>query len=253
MTSPPLNLAEDRSEAVDAPDCDPVGRVGREVIRQVDMDRIAALIERRASSALLDELAGIVLALEAADPRGAGRRSGIVGRLLGRDLGAQARARQAHEHVRIRLDLAERRAQDVATHMCELDEAVVHVHRQRTRLCELAERGRGAIDAFDLGVAARPDAMARRLDHLAVLISTWDVAAAHMRLVRQYGELLLTRYAYVRDVAVPQWRLHADTRGERSFDADDATPDPLRVALATLLQATAPEPAVFPRAQDVRV
>ena len=90
--------------------------------------------------------------------------------------------------------------------------------------------------------------MARRLDHLAVLLSSWDIAIAHMRLVRQYGELLLARYAHVRDVVVPQWR-----RLVESPQAVDDANDPLRDALANLLQATAPEPAVFPRAEDARV
>lgn len=253
MTSHPLQAADDRTATVDAIEFDPVGRVGREIIRQVDPDRIAALIERRASSALLDELAGIVTALETADPRVSGRRAGIVGRLLGRDLAAQARARQAHEHVRIRLALAERRAQDVAAHIRELDEAVAHVRRQRARLAEIADRGREALDAFALGDAPRPDAMARRLDHLAVLVSSWDVAAAHMRVVREYGELLLARYAHVRDVVVPQWRRHAEAILHPAAASDESPPDPLRAALASLLQATAPEPAVFPRAEDVRV
>lgn len=233
-------------------DADPVGRIDREIIGQVDLDRATALIERRSTTALLDELAGIVQALDVAGSRAA-RRGGIVGRLLGRDLSAQAHARQAHEHIRIRLQRAERRAQDVAGHLRELDEAIVHVARQRARLAEIAERGREAIGAFALGSAALPDAMERRLGHLAMLLSSWDVAMAHMRLVRQYGELLLARYAHVRDVVVPQWR-----RGAEAAMAPDAVdgmlPDaPLRGALESMLQSTAPGPAVFPTAQDVRV
>lgn len=250
MTSQSLHRGDAFPGPTDADGPDLIGRVGREIIHQVDPDRIAALLERRAASGLLEELAGIVEALSTGEARSAARRPSIVGRLLGRDLATQARAREAHDHVRIRLQLAERRAQDVIAHMRDLDEAVTHIQRQRTRLAEIAERGRGAFDAFELGDPARPDAMARRLDHLAVLISTWDVAVAHLRLVRQYGELLLARYAHVRDVVVPQWR----QRVEASPMADDGTSaEPLREALASLLQATAPEPAVFPRAEDVRL
>jgi hypothetical protein len=73
-----------------------------------------------------------------------------------------------------------------------------------------------------------------------------------MRLVRQYGELLLARYAHVRDVVVPQWR-HA-VEAALAADADDAMPDAsLRDALASMLQSTAPGPAVLPTARDVRV
>lgn len=247
--SPPR--ADERPGAPDLDGVDPIGRVGREIIHQVDPDRIAALLERRAATALLDELAGIVEALGTTEPRAGGRRASIVGRLLGRDLAVQARAREAHDHVRIRLQLAERRAQDVIGHMRDIDEAVAHVQRQRARLAEIAERGRVARDAFELGEAARPDAMARRLDHIAVLISAWDVAMAHLRLVRQYGELLLARYAHVRDVVVPQWRQRVEAAPLSA--PDDAPAEPLREALASLLQATAPEPAVFPTAQDARV
>lgn len=231
---------------------DPVGRVGREIIRQVDLDRLAALIERRASAALLEELAGIAQAPETADPHGSGRRGGIVGRLLGRDLAAQARAREAHDHIRIRLQLADRRAADVRAHIAELDEAIAHVLRQRVRLAEITDRGRAALEAFALS-ASRPDAMERRLEHLAVLVSSWDVAIAHMRLVRQYGDLLLARYAHVRDAVVPQWRRQAEAA--LAVERRDPAPagEPLREALASLLQSTSPEPAVFPTASDVRV
>ena len=249
MTSQSLHRTGEHPAVPATDGFDPIGRIGREIIHQVDTDRISALLERRASSALLEELGGIVEALETGDPRGGGRRSGIVSRLLGRDLAGQARARQAHDHVFIRLERAERRAQDVAAHMRDLDEAVVHVERQRARLGEIADRGRGAFDAFHLSAPARPDAMARRLDHIAVLLSAWDVSMAHMRLVRQYGELLLARYAYVRDVIVPQWQ----RRVEGEDMPIDAANDPLREALASLLQATAPEPAVFPRGEDARV
>jgi hypothetical protein len=232
---------------------EPVGRIDREIIGQVDLDRVTALIERRSTAALLEELAGIVQALEVAQARTAARRGGIVGRLLGRDMPAQARARQAHEHIRIRLQLAERRAQDVVAHLRDLDEAIAHVVRQRTRLSDTAERGRDALDAFALHAGTLPDAMARRLGHLAMLVSSWDVAVAHMRLVRQYGELLLARYAHVRDVVVPQWRRECEAA--LSPDARDAAhaDAPLRDALASMLQSTAPGPAVLPTARDVRV
>ena len=232
---------------------DPGGRVGRGIIWQVAHDPPTALIERRSTSALLEELAGIVQALEVAQSRTVARRSGIVGRLLGRDLPAQARARQAHEHIRIRLQLAERRSQDVAAHIRELDEAIEHVVRQRMRLSQIAERGRDARGAFALEAGARPDAMERRLGHLAMLVSSWDVAVAHMRLVRQYGDLLLARYAHVRDVVVPQWKREAEAA--MTPDADEtAVPDaPLRDALASLLQSTTPGTAVFPTERDLRV
>ncbi|WP_133499343.1 hypothetical protein [Cognatilysobacter terrigena] len=248
MTSQQLQTAADATEGSDL---DPVGRVDREIIRQVDLDRATALIERRSASGLLDELAGIVQALEVADSRTTPRRATIVGRLLGRDLSGQARARQAHEHVRIRLQLAERRAHDVLAHVRELDDASAHIARQRARLAEIAERGREAFDAFEGGT--RSDAMGRRLDHLTLLLSTWDIAIAHLRLVRQYDELLLARYAHVRDVVVPQWLRRVDAA--LAAEEHDGPPpgEPLREALAVLLQVTAPEPAVFPRAEDVRV
>jgi hypothetical protein len=245
------------SQLLEAPtagaEADPVGRIDREIIGQVDLDRATALIERRSSSALLEELAGIVQALEVAQVQTVARRSGIVGRLLGRDMPAQARARQAHEHIRIRLQLAERRAQEVIVHLRELDDAIDHVVRQRMRLAQAAERGRDARGAFALESGVLPDAMERRLGHLAMLVSSWDVAVAHMRLVRQYDELLLARYAHVRDVVVPQWRRDADA-ALHADGADGAPTDaPLRDALASLLQSTSPGPAVFPTAQDVRV
>ncbi|MGY3266981.1 MULTISPECIES: hypothetical protein [unclassified Lysobacter] len=250
MTSQLLQTAVDATEGSDQ---DPAGRVDREIICQVDLDRATALIERRSASGLLDEIAAIVQALEVADPRTVPRRGTIVGRLLGRDLSSQARARQAHEHIRIRLQLAERRALDVLTHVRELDDAAAHISRQRARLAEIAERGREAYDAFAVEAGTRPDAMGRRLDHLTMLLSSWDVAMAHMRLVRQYDELLLARYAHVRDVVVPQWLRRADAA--LAADEHDGPPpgELLREALEVLLQVTAPEPAVFPRAEDVRV
>lgn len=251
MTSQLLQVPPPGNEGGDG---DPVGRIDREIIREVDLDRVSALIERRSASGLLEELAGIVQALEFAASRASPLRAGIVGRLLGRDLAQQARARQAYEHIRIRLHLAERRAVEVEAHGRELAEAVAHIGRQRARLAEIAERGRGAMDAFAVGAAPRQaDAMARRLDHLTLLISSWDIAAAHMRLVRQYGELLLARYAHVRDVVVPQWRRAVEIALTQDEDGDTQAAELLREALESLLQATAPEPAVFPSGKDLRV
>lgn len=246
MTLSPLHVPA--SGDVDTAGTDAVGRIGREIIGQVDLDHLAALIERRPASALLEELAGIVRALELAGAPG-GRRAGIVGRLLGRDLAVQARAREAHEHVRIRFRLAERRAADVVQHARELDDAIAHVQRQRARLAEIAARGRSALDAFELATVERPDAMERRLDHLAVLLSSWDVAVAHLRLVREYAGLLLARYAHVRDVVMPRWQRQV----EAADDDAAAHTDLLREAVASLLQATAPQAVVQPLAGNVRV
>lgn len=228
---------------------DAVGRVGREIIRQVDLDRLAALIERRPASALLDELAGILRAFDASGPRLIAQRSGIVGRLLGRDLAAQARAREAYEQVRLRLELAERCAAEVVVHAGELDDAIAHVERQRARLSEIAARGRSALHAFDLHAIERPDAMERRLGHLAVTLSAWDVAVAHLRLVRQYAGLLLARYAHVRDVVAPRWRREMESASRGGAQGEDL----LRDALASMLQATAPDAAVRPAARDLRI
>ena len=85
-----------------------------------------------------------------------------------------------------------------------------------------------------------------------------DVLAVVERLrdrfnVRQYGELLLARYAHVRDVVVPQWRRAVEIALTQDEDGDTQAAELLREALESLLQATAPEPAVFPSGKDLRV
>lgn len=153
-----------------------------------------------AGAALVLELERIQQALQARDPRRIRRASGVLGRLFGRDLEAQAEAETLHSQLGVVLLRAEQHAAGL---------------QQRVggdgAMAAAADAGVAALErwiaaAAPAGAAELAEAWRRRLDHLHRVAAAWRLEAAQWRLLQRQGEDLLQRYRQIRDVLLPAWR-----------------------------------------------
>ncbi|WP_369933319.1 hypothetical protein [Xanthomonas tesorieronis] len=170
------------------------------------LDAVGQLLAPRdaaadSGAALVRELEHIQQALQARDPQRIRRASGVLGRLLGRDLETQAEAETLSAQLGVVLLRADRHA---------------YALQQRLdghgALAAAAEAGVAALERWIVAVPAMAsvaplaDAWSRRLQHLQRLAAAWRLEAAQWRLLQQQGNDLLQRYRHIREVLLPAWR-----------------------------------------------
>lgn len=156
-----------------------------------------------AATRLVAEMDNIRQAMSANDGRQIRRSVGLLGRLLGRDVEAQAQA----EQLATQLDVCLLRA-----------DACVHALRQELgqHLQQIArvQMSVAAIDDWAAAGEAVPPpaeevaqaALQRRLQHLRGLARLRDTEADQLRLLHAQGVELIDRYQRIRDVLLPLWR-----------------------------------------------
>jgi len=192
-----------------------------------DPDAIGARLARLPTADLLEQLEAILAAIDSSVPERQRRRSGFFGRLLARDLVAQAQPDDVATRVRLHLATAHDIAERLSIEAVQLD----------TTAPKLRERAR-QLRAFTVDTTG-PDDPQRRV----ALAATWDTAAAHVELVLAHARQLLRRHAQVRDVLVPAWRQQmaltaSDLRG--GHDQLDQTLSEQIAAFRGSLPAVAP-------------
>jgi len=203
----------------------------------VDLDAINARLSRLPTTALLSELDAILAAIDSSDPSRQRRRSGFFGRLLARDLVAQAQSGDADTRVRLHLTAAHDIAAQLADQAAQLEPVASRLREQAARLRSHADD------------AVRPDDP----HHRAAVAATWDTAAAHVELVRGHAAQLLRRHAQVRDVLVPAWRQQVAIAARGGSASAVRLDDALRAQIAALRAASIrPAPSTDP-SQDPAV
>ncbi|WP_318241182.1 hypothetical protein [Xanthomonas bonasiae] len=168
-------------------------------------------------AALVRELEHIQQALQARDPHRIRRASGVLGRLLGRDLEAQAEAETLSSQLGVVLLRADQQALGLQQ---RLDD--------HGAMAAAADAGVAALERW---IAAAPvpvsgtqltEAWSRRLDHLQRVAAAWQLEAAQWRLLQQQGNELLQRYRHIREVLLPAWR-QAESAVQAAHGAAHAT------------------------------
>jgi fused signal recognition particle receptor len=183
-----------------------------------------ALAQRDAAAdsgaALVRELEHIQQALQARDPHRIRRASGVLGRLLGRDLEAQAEAETLSSQLGVVLLRADQQAlglqqrlDDHGAMAAAADAGVAALERW------IAAAAAGAAAA---SAAQLTEAWSRRLDHLQRVAAAWQLEAAQWRLLQQQGNELLQRYRHIREVLLPAWR-QAESAVQAAHGAAHAT------------------------------
>ncbi|KGM54075.1 hypothetical protein N800_05740 [Lysobacter daejeonensis GH1-9] len=209
--------------------------LGRDVLAQVSMDRIAAQLGDLPTAALLQSLGGILDALDGADATRAARRVGVIGRLLGRDLVARAHPDPTEARVRVHLAHAATQATQLECHLVGLQATVAQLESSTRRLQALVDgrQAMAAAEAYLGGESGR-----RRLAYLAAIVDSWRVSAAQLHLAIGNARQLLERHGQVRDFLVPLWRQQATAAevGRRLRDQDASRAADLRHSLRRLLE-----------------
>lgn len=161
-----------------------------------------------AMAALVAVLEQLHLGLQAVNPRAIRRRSGFLGRLLGRDVEAQVRAEALAARLGVLMLQADRHAA-----------ALRHLVVACGQACAEGEGAASALDAWvragtlQLGAsgdgATWQQALSVRLDHLRRLAVLRRLDAAQAQLLGSQAEELLARHQRIRDTLLPAWRQQA--------------------------------------------
>lgn len=173
---------------------------GADLLAAVDLEAIASRLSQLPTAALLAELEAVLDAIDHASPAGSRRRIGWWGRLLGRDLVAQAQPDPLPNLIRLRLDAAQRHGDALAAQIAALEPVTAHLQAQTACLEQRIAEARGA--------AVPGAALQRRLSHLDAVAASWRATTAQIALVRAHAAHLLDRHAQLRDLLLSLWREH---------------------------------------------
>ncbi len=177
--------------------------------------QLAAALDHVPAAALVARLDELRRALQADDPRAARRGTGLLGRLLGRDVQAEAEAARLRDRLGALLAAADRDAEGLEARTAVQQVLLGEVEHATARIGERIDRARRWLDAHpDAGVAQGPvaaprDRLRQRLDQLATVQSSWSIGAGQLALLRDQSLDLLARYRRIRDVLLPAWRQQA--------------------------------------------
>lgn len=187
-----LHATSDQPPATGGPDG--VRGLGADLLAAVDLDMITARLLQLPTAALLAELEAVVATVDHTDTRRSRRRTGWWGRLLGRDLVAQAQPDPVGSRIRLRLSAAQTQADALVVQTAALA-PVANELQQKIADLEALLAGARTTD-----VAEHADAWRRRLTHLELIATSWRSTVAQIALARSYATQLLDRHAQVRDV-----------------------------------------------------
>lgn len=224
---------------------DAVRRIGADILAAVDLAAINTRLAQLPSGALLTEMENILAALDSGDPMRRRRRAGVFGRLIGRDLVAEAEAGSLESRVRLCVLAAQTHADALIGGRAELRTLSTSLQQQIERLNDLLARERAAPPAAAEHEAARQ----RRLQHLDAVLASWRMSVSQVAMVCDHAAALLDRHAQLRDVLVPLWRQRASAEAvaaqldrERAAAIADVR-DALRAQLASLHASASRLPA----------
>lgn len=197
------------SPAVELDDALAVANYGAPVLAAIEQQAAVADSDR-AAARLVAEMDNIHQAMRAHDAGAIRRSVGLIGRLLGRDVEAQAQA----ERLAGQLNVCLLRADSVVAEL----QRVLPVRRQRA--ARMIEAGHAVDSWAEAGEHLVRDASAqagdenaatlallqRRLHHLRGVARLTALEASQLQLLHTQGVELLERYQRIRDVLLPLWR-----------------------------------------------
>ena len=200
VTPPMLPLPP--QPALQADDALAVASYGAELL--VAIERLLGTPQTGVAAArLVAEMDNIRQAMSAADGRQIRRSVGLLGRLLGRDIEAQARAEQLAGQLDVCLLRADACVQAL---LQELEKNLQQMARMQAAVAAVEDWV-----AAGEAIPAPADALAqaalqRRLQHLRGLAWLRYTEAGQLRLLHAQDVELIKRYQRIRDVLLPLWR-----------------------------------------------
>ena len=194
----PAGAAEAASFGADAVDA----------LVRIDTDPV---LDPAPAAALVERLEALHLAMRAQDARALRRGTGLVGRLLGRDLRVQARARELAERLGVLLVGADRAARALAAHAAAQADAGARIRAACLGLDALVSQVQAWRDGLCAPERSTPlqVALEQRLDHLGRVAAAHGLTARQLELLHEQNAGLLARYNNIRDALLPAWRQRA--------------------------------------------
>lgn len=194
--------------ALDTPQAATLASYGDPLLRAIARraDAQGALHEGGAAG-LIDALARLALALQAADPASLRRQAGWWGRLLGRDVERQRDADALQPQLGVLLLQAEACAARVQAAAAQRQAAVATSEQAAAALQQWVDAGSQALPGLPGGDGgALQGVLAQRLDHLRRLAALQRNEAAQWQLLLAQDEALLARFRRIADILLPAWR-----------------------------------------------
>lgn len=189
----------------------PSDAIGRGVLASVDVDAVTRLIAELPAASLIAELEALVDVLVSSGVVAAPRGTGLLGKLLGRDLIRAAHPDPVADRVRLHQLAAAEQAEALEAAVGRLEAARRPLVPQADALADQIEQMRPGTSVDTAAGESWHDASdraARRLDYLKATADSWRGVDAHAAMAVQYGLSVLDRHAQVRDVLIPLWRQH---------------------------------------------
>jgi hypothetical protein len=215
---------------------DAVRQIGADILAAVDLAAINARLTELPSGVLLAELENVLAAIDSSDPVRRRQRAGVFGRLIGRDLVAEAQTDSVESRVRLHVLAAQAHADALIDGRAELRTLSTSLQQQVERLSDLLAREGTSLPVTAVHESARQ----RRLQHLDAILASWRMSVSQIAMVCDHAAALLDRHAQLRDVLVPLWRQRASAEAvaaqldrERAAAIADVR-DALRAQLASL-------------------
>ena len=177
--------------------------------------RLADALDHAPAAALVSRLEQLRVALQADSPHAARSSTGLFGKLLGRDVQAEAEAAQLRDRLGALLAAADRDAAALESRTAVQQALLGEIERATARIGARIGHGRQWLDAHPgAGAAQGPvvaprDRLRQRLDQLATVQASWSIGAGQLTLLRDQSLDLLARYRRIRDVLLPAWRQQA--------------------------------------------
>lgn len=188
---------------------DRLARAGQDVIAGVDLGPVNHLLATVPTAPLLDELEAVVQVLDGANPERSRRKVGIVGRLLGRDIVAQADPDPVDSRLRVHLVRAAEHAKALQSHLQRLDEANQALSQSAASLEAAVVQAEAELAFHGDRLACEPaelDRARRRIDYQSAITHSWVQTCAQLGVAARYARMLLDRHIQVRDLLVPLWQ-----------------------------------------------
>lgn len=218
---------------VDLDDALAVVGYGADVLDAALESRLADALDHAPAAALVSRLDDLRRALQADRPRAARRGTGLLGRLLGRDVQAEAEALQLRDQIGVLLARADTDADGLRARSAVQQALLDDVTRATAAIEARTGQARAWLDAHpDAGaapglVASPRERLLQRLAQLDTVRASWNTGAAQLALLRDQSLALLARYQRIRDVLLPVWRQHAlgeaaQAGGRRAAEAANA-------------------------------
>lgn len=181
--------------------------------------RLTDALDAGAATALVAKLQALQRALQAGKPREIRRGIGLIGRLLGRDVEAEAEARALQQRLGVLLADADRGADMLRTRLAAHQPLQEALEQGIARIAEHHRLARQWLEANPLAGADAPAGgltlrarLEQRLAHLHTVQSTWELGRRQLQMLCQQHLDLLARYQRIRDVLLPVWQQHAMAR-----------------------------------------